>query len=187
MQKELSVALSFYNSTTLVGSPGTVKSLIGIVEFLGSRPLYTTQMYAIYKYCRVTAVTLQATFVNTGAVPVNMCIAVMPYSAASTATNVQMIEKPGSIRKFISQTGGLDRASIQRTASAQDWFGNPYFTKDYWIDNTQSSSSTPLDVNEPIFVLGVSDLAGAGLVTGQLTWKITFQCQFFDLQLPALS
>lgn len=59
---------------------------------------------------------------------------VLPSDEASAASVAQVSEKPGAKRKLVSAQGGLDRATISYSATAQTMFGNPFYTKDYWVD-----------------------------------------------------
>jgi len=187
MPKEFSVSLvdrQSVNAAIPAAAPAAFYSIYGLLEFLNKRPLYCNELYLLYKFARVTAVQYHFEIINTGVVPIEAMFAVCPYAdAVVPPTPQQLGEKPGVVRHIISPAGGMDRRSISKTCKAEDWFGNPYFTRDYWVNAAQSVSATPLDVDEPV---GLFCLAStANIVGAQATYisKITYHIQFFDLEL----
>ena len=109
----------------------------------------------------------------------------MPLSDAGSVSLEQVIEKPGSVRRTVSAVTGMDRVTLNKFAVAQDWMGNPYNTKDYWVTEAQSSLGAPLDPDEPGGVLLVQGLTGNVAYT--LVTKITYNIQFFDLEVAPVS
>lgn len=107
---------------------------------------------------------------------------VLPADEASAASVAQVAEKPGCKRKLVSVQGGMDRASISYNADGQTMFGNPFYTKDYWVDETQANSTTPLDQYEPVFALIVTPVLAGSTVQCVVTCKIEYHIQFFDLR-----
>lgn len=108
--------------------------------------------------------------------------AVLPYSDGVSPSTTQVGEKPGVVRKIVSAKGGMDKGVLQKTCVAQDWFGNNYFTKDYWINHAQSSSTSPLDDDEPCFVFQVTPVIPGQTIAWALTTRITYHLQYFDLR-----
>lgn len=183
MPKELSVALRSYDSTSASGS-ATFAASYGLVEFLNIRPLFAAQLFTIYRYCKITAVDIDFTIVNAGAVPLQVAVGYVPQTLAGAMTQERLTEKAGSIRRLISATGGMDRVTIRRTFNVEEVLGEPVLSK-YWFDATQSVSATPIDTNEP--VISICGAPYAGNITASLSTVVTFHCQFFDLTVPALS
>ncbi len=175
--KEFSVALTDRTVQSL--ALGVLNTLVyGVVEYLGRDPMYRSQFYNMYKYSRITAVTVQATLINTSDTPAEMVMAVLPFQDLTGLTLDKLVEKQGSIRKIISPKGGIDKASLSKTAVAEKEFGNPYLDRDFWIDSSQAASIVPLDTREPILALGIQALTSSG--TAWVEVKTTYHIQFFD-------
>ena len=148
MPKEFSVSLIARTISSGTDQSTTAITRLGLIEFLGNRPLYLNELYAMYKYCRVTSAHYRFEIVNLGSASIQVAAGVVADSDFSTLSVSKIIEKPQSIQKIVSAKGGVDRAVMQARYNPQQWVGNPYYTKDYWINQTQSSSSTPLDADE---------------------------------------
>jgi hypothetical protein len=184
MPTELSVALKMADETTqILAAPGNLT--YGILEFFALRPLYSAQLYQLYRYCKITAVDVNVQLVNTGASTVEVAIGYVPQLEASTATYVRLAEKTGSLRKIISAKGGLDRVTFTRRYGVEALLGEPVLSK-YWMTNSQSLSITPLDVNEPVLSIAYRNVDGS-TSNMSTTVRITYHCQFFSLELPATS
>lgn len=189
MSREWSVALcntDYDNHTTPPAS--YLSRVFGLVEFLSYRPLYALEFYAMYKYARVTAVTLEVKVANISTTkPLMIAIGTVPYSEASSITPDRFWEKSTTSRKQLSVQGGLDKCTLKKTFVAQTVMGQPYLDQKYWIDVTQSASTTPVDVNAPVLLYMISDLTGGGGFTAYVNWRITYHIQFFDLKTPSSS
>jgi hypothetical protein len=186
MPKELSVALvNRQNLSVSVPVAGPTRNIFGLLEYLGKRPLYLREFYTMYKFSRVLSVDYHFELINLTAVPFEVGFAILPTSDAGTISLEQVIEKPGSVRRAVSAIGGMDRITLQKRAVAQDWMGNPYNTRDYWVTEAQSASGTPLDADEPAGVLVIQGLTGT--VAYSLVTKITYHVQFFDLEVAPVS
>lgn len=188
MPKEFSVALVDRQQIALnaipAGSATGYQNIYGLIEFLNKRPLYSNEFYSLYKFARVTAVSYHFEVVNTGTVPIEVMFTVCPYVDANVPPTVTQIgEKPGVVRHIISSAGGMDRRSISKTCKAEDWFGNPYFTRDYWVNAAQSVAVTPLDVEEPVGLFCVANLSLALPASATIVSKTTYHVQFFDLEM----
>jgi hypothetical protein len=179
MPKEFTVALSHRSNSTISAQAAPLYYSFGILEYLSRQPGYLSQFYSIYKYSRVTAVHFDLEVVGLGAGPSEFIMGVIPFSDFGAITIPDLLEKPGSIRKLVSAAGGMDRIRMRKTCVAEEWIGNPYLTKDYWISSTQAASTTPLDTLEPIMALIFNPLT---VSTGAF-WEMrtTYHIQFFDL------
>lgn len=189
MPRELSVALD--NTDYMAfnpSSPSYVFQIFGMTEFLSYRPLYLLELYQIYKYARVTAVTFEFRVTNQSTtLPVMMAIGTSAYSDASGMTPDRFWERTTTIRKQVSVQGGLDRGVLRKTFVPQDILGQPYLDQKFWIDVSQSASTTPVDTNEPVILYCVSGLNGSGFGACTFNWKIRYHIQMFDLRTPSSS
>lgn len=98
----------------------------------------------------------------------------MPYDEALSASVAQVSEKPTVKRKLVSGQGGIDKATITSTAIAQDCFGNPFYTKDYWVDENQANTTSPLDPFEPVYNFVVTPVLPGSTVDFVVTCRIQY-------------
>ncbi len=161
--------------------------ILGVVEFLGYRPLYALQLYEIYKYCRIMRVDVRAECINTGTVGIQFAVGHIAYSDASGLTFDRFIEKPATTKKLVSPKGGMDRAVITKSLNSTMMLGSVLDSK-YWINVTQSASTTPIDTNEPVLVLGIDNYQSSSVpYAAQVNFTLTYHLQFFDLRTPSSS
>lgn len=106
----------------------------------------------------------------------------MPYDEATSASVAQTAEKPGCVRRLVSGAGGMDKGTITKSGVAQSSFGNPYFTKDYWVSESQANTSSPLDPFEPVFALLITPVLPGSTIDFVVTCRIQYAIQFFDLR-----
>jgi hypothetical protein len=161
----------------------TESQRLGILEFLGNQPLYLNKLYAMYRYAVVTSVTVEARFTNnqaTGTTQFAACI--MPASDVASTNVDEIAEMPRAKRDLVSASSGINKSVLKVSANAQEVFGAPYYTRDFWINTAQSVSATPLDPQEPVIVFGIGDYIGGNPLNGQIQYHITYNCVFFDLQ-----
>jgi hypothetical protein len=185
---EFSVALC--NTDYDYFATGTSYSIrrFGMVEFLSYRPLYCLELYQIYKYARITAVDFELRVNNTSTtIPLMAAIGFASYADVAGITPDRFWERPTTIRKNISVQGGLDRVVLRKTFVPQDCYGQPYLDQKFWVDVSQSASTTPLDANEPVVLYCLSGLDGGNMGTCYVDWRIRYHIQFFDLRTPSSS
>lgn len=177
-------------NTDYFGAAGGTSELIqtlGLVEFLGYRPLYALEYYAIYKYARVISVDVEINAVNIGTNPVEVAVCNAAYNDVSGLTMDRLKEKPNSVFKLMSPSGGMDRATFRKRFVASELLGVIPGSK-YWVDVTQSASATPIDVREPVLVLALDNYQSSGTAfSAQVNWKMTYHIEWFDPKTPASS
>lgn len=181
--------VSLTNTDYFQASSGTSELLqtLGLVEFLGYRPLYALEFYAIYKYARVIAVDVEIFGVNIGSNPVEIAAGNVAYNDVSGLTMDRLKEKPGTTFKMLSPIGGMDRATIRKRFVASELLGVVPGSK-YWVDVTQSASSTPIDAREQVLVLALDNYQSSGTAySAQINWKLTYHIEWFDPKTPASS
>jgi hypothetical protein len=184
MPTELSVALR-YTDTLSYTLAASTNFAYGMLEFLSFRPLYTDQLYSLYRYCKVTAVDVQIEVNNTGSTAMQYAMGYVPQLAASTMSYARLTERAGTVHKNVSAKGGMDRAIISKTFGVEKCLGEPVLSK-YWVSNSQSLSTSPIDVNEPVISVALQNLEGS-VFSAAVALRITYHCQFFSLETPGLS
>jgi hypothetical protein len=109
------------------------------------------------------------------------------FADSGSITPDRFWEHPTTIRKNISVQGGLDRVVLRKTFNPQQCYGQPYLDQKFWVDVSQSASTTPIDSNEPVVQYMLSGLDGGNMGTCYIDWKIKYHIQFFDLRTPSSS
>jgi len=158
-----------------------------LVEFLGYRPLYALEFYAMYVYARIIAVDVEIFGVNTGSNPVEIAAGHVAHNDVSGLTMARLKEKPGTTYKMLSPSGGMDRATIRKRFVASELLGVVPGSK-YWVDITQSASPTPIDPKEPVLVMAIDNYQSSSTpYNAQINWKMTYHIEWFDPKTPASS
>lgn len=186
MPQELSVCLAYANQDEFGTAASPIIATNGIVEFLNHNPLYAAQLFQIYRYCKVTAFEVQIDVFNKGTNPIEFVVGWCPQVEVSAITAARLSEKTTSTRKIISPAGGLDRARISKTFNGQSILGEP-FTSKYWMSYSQSLSTTPIDVNEPVLAIVLAYAGGSTTVSAVINYRYKYHCQFFELLTPSTS
>jgi hypothetical protein len=186
MPEELSVALRFQDRDQYNLTASPIIKGFGLLEFLNQRPLYSAELFQIYRYCKITRVDILFEVCNQISQPIQAITGFLPFVDIAGITADRLSEKIDSVRRLMSPQGGLDRVIIRKSYVCEKVIGEPVLSK-YWMSNAQSLSSTPIDVNEPALVYVLANGGTAGVISAIVNYRITYHCQFFDLQTPALS
>lgn len=159
---------------------------LGLVETLNQNPKFMSELFRMYRYCRITSVTVKVESINQGVGAAQVVLAVIPNSGFAGLTSVtNLAEIKGAKTKILSPAGGMDRCTNTIVYNADDAIGNASYSK-YWMTSAQSLVTTPIDAEEPVFVLGTA-IVGAG-PTYVMSHRVitTYHCQFFDLRSDTL-
>lgn len=186
MPNEFSVALSYHAQDEYGSAVSPVLQSVGLLEFLNKRPLYTAEFLTMYKYVRITAVDITLNVVSKSASPLQVALGYVPYIDFASLTFDRLAERAGSVYKTLSVSGGMDRVVLRKTFDCSRCVGNPNFSK-YWFNVTQSTSTTPIDSDEPVIAFATAYAGGSTTVSAVVNWKVVYHCQFFDLETPAAS
>jgi hypothetical protein len=185
---ELSVSLTNTDYDQFATPTSFSVRKFGMLEFLSYRPLYCLELYQIYKYARITAVDFELRVNNTSTTtPLMAAIGFVSNADVSGMTPDRFWERNSTVRKNISVQGGMDRAVLRKTFVPQECYGQPYLDQKFWVDVSQSASTTPIDANEPVILYALSGLDGGNMGTSYVDWRIRYHIQFFDLRTPSSS
>ncbi len=157
----------------------------GLFEPLNQRPYYMNEFFTIYKYARITAATVQLEVVSTSSTPLKMVMVVTPWDEIISPT--EAIEKPRSLYRTVGGSSGVSRGFLRRTYHTQQEQGNPVFDKQHWFTAAQSILTTPQDQQGVTVKTLVSTLDGVSNWSAEVSFKVTYHVQFFDLEAPASS
>jgi hypothetical protein len=162
------------------GSAGAFSATgFGLVEFLSSVPAYANQLYALYKWCRILAVQVRATIVNTSSSPIQFVLGIIPQNEQVGLTLDELAEVPGSTLRVLSAQGGLDRTVITNQFDVLKTVGALSGSK-YWVSQTQAASAVPIEAQEPIIMIGAQPMISVNW-SSQLLLDFVYHVEFFDL------
>lgn len=181
MPREFSVALRSRDILQLDNETTAHTVRRPILEFFGASPANMAEMYALYRYCRVTATSVIFQVINTGTTSVAIAMAPVPWSQTTTSMNtVNLSEMPGGRIQLVGSSGGFNKATLRFASRTDRLLGTPSYVDKYWIDQTQATiSSTPVDIHEPTLCFSISSTAASYCAT--LLVEQTWHCQFFDV------
>jgi len=167
--------------STLVSGPRTFGW--GLFEFLGSQPNYAMQLYTMYKYARIHALTVRVEIVNTGTAPVSIAIAAIPsIDVVAGLTPGSVNKRPRSIYKVVGGSGGDNVCSMSKTFYSEEELGQPVFDKEHWVDAIQAASPTIRSPQDPLVAVTSSSTDGS-LTTNYsviITHKLIYHVEFFS-------
>lgn len=159
---------------------GVLKHSMALSEFLNKLPMYSTQMYGIYKYARVLAVEVEIVVLNTGTDDIKVSLGRVPLSDVSGITFTLFSEMADTRTTFVSAKGGVDKATVRKNFIARDALGNALSDRSYWVNSTQAVSGTPLHSDDYCALLFV-DGASSGS-TAKIDIKTHYHLEWFDMQ-----
>jgi hypothetical protein len=186
MPHELSVALTYASQDEFGTAASPVITTNGMLEYLNHNPLYSAQLFQIYRYCKITAFEVEIDVFNKGTNPIEVVVGSCPQVEVSTMTAARLAEKTTSVKKIVSSAGGLDRCRIRKFFNNMAILGEP-FTSKYWMSYSQSLSTTPIDVNEPVLAVLLAFAGGSTTISAVLNYRYKYHCQFFELLTPNVS
>lgn len=187
MPREFSVSTSWFDNVTISAAAGSTQNIgvFGLFEMLNQRPFYTAQFFTLYKLCRITAVEVHFEVITTGTTPVKMVMVSCPYNESASPS--EAIERPRSLYRTVGGSGGMNRGVLRRLYHSQIEQGNPVYDTSHWFNATQSVSTTPQDLNGACVKTWVSTLDGVSNWSAEISWRVTYHLQFFDLENPLVS
>ncbi len=183
LPRELSTALSYKYVDNRVGNTNPSSFTFGLFEFLNQRPMFSSELFNIYRYCRITAVHIRAECVNTGSEPVIIAIGTIPWAAATSTFDPYLIaERPRSISRLAGLSTGMSRVTLNKTYMSFDELGNPVYDKTHFFDSVQSISTTPQDQEAPAVIVSVDSADPTKTWSALTTYHVTYHTQWFELQ-----
>jgi hypothetical protein len=184
MPLEFSVSLktTFLNTGTALAAP--TQLLFPLVEFYGYNPQYMAQLYTLYRYAKITALSVRHTIINTGTPPVEFAIGVLPATEITGASPRNLSETPGGRFRLIGPVSGTCRSTLTALYPVEKYLGNVDQTSEYWVNSTQAANTVVINVNEPCHAVAIN--GSSSPFSYVLDSEITWHCQFFDLRFNQL-
>jgi hypothetical protein len=141
----------------------------------------------MYKYAVITAVDIEVQGINQGGVEAAFAVGHVSRSDVSGLTFDRLKEMPDTTYRVLGLPAGQGRSIIRKSFNASNVMGN-YGDARYWINLAQSASTTVVDADEQVIVIGLDNFSSnTTAYTATAEWKITYHIQFFDLKAPASS
>lgn len=155
----------------------------GLAQFWNQLPGYFTQYMTIYKMSRILQVRAHVTAINTTAsTPAELVMAVLPYSDYSR-TLAEAKKLPKSKYKYISGSGGLDRASLSYTAALNDFIGvDSRSIRDYQQSASEAASTLALLPDTPVLAVYVGGASSEP--TLRVFTDVYYDIEFFEPEQP---
>ena len=154
----------------------------GKVEFLGYPGSYADTLYGLYKFARVRASKITLRLVNAGTEPTILAVAPMPYTfAVSTPTVAELLDHPKVSRTVIGPSSGVSNGTVTNATTVAAVLGKEFVSSKFVIDQAQSVNTTPLDPNEPAWIILVSAFNGLAQVSYRLEIEKEYDVEFYSL------
>jgi hypothetical protein len=186
MPRQFQVSLT--NSVTVSANrTGSLNTQFGLFDWLSSNPGYATELYAIYKYARITGVKIETEVINTSAtIPLLAVMAPMPSSDVSAfLTPQQVSERPRSITRTIGTSAGMNKTRLVKSWSSIQELGQPTYDRSHWLTVSQLSALSPVNPDSPVVCLSIAPVLSAATWTALINVRVTYGVQFFDLEQPS--
>lgn len=166
----------------LSGSANPSFTSYGLLEPLTQIPGYMTQLFDIYDRARITHSWFTFTGANNQTNPVEVLVAIAPASfPISTSVNfADLSEKKHSISRYVGGTSAVSTWNIKSSISTASLLGKEYALADYDFDAGQASSTTPLDPDEPKWIIAVQSPAANTDYNGLVI--VESRVQFYGLR-----
>jgi len=114
--------------------------------------------------------------------PIELVVGTMPFNwVTGSPTISELIGKVGTRRQIASMAGGMDRCTVNRSVASKTILGHEYMLADYDFNYAQASVSTPVDVEQPVWVFAATALNSVNAIDYTLEVVVTSDIEFFDM------
>ena len=151
---------------------------IGLLEPLGLSVGYLDQLMTMYTHGRIVASNIKITVVNLANEPIRAALGIAPHDW--TLSHDDLILRKHSRNTVISSKGGLDKWTTTSAVTSTQVLGKQYVLADFDFDLLQAKSSTPLDSNEPIWLLNLE--ATGAVINASINVLVEYDFEFYCLQ-----
>lgn len=182
---------SRWTQTALVDlTSGNYTRRVGLFDFLNQVPEYGSEMFALYRYCRIVGVDIHLQVAgedsdNITNTAYEAAIARIPYDQSLSPTPQQLRLVRGSQYKLAS-IAGMNRINLRHHYGSFDELGNPVYSRDYWQNETEAANIVPPDPSRGVIAVSVgSTVSQAAVVSINLT--VTYHMQWFELMFKLIT
>jgi len=114
--------------------------------------------------------------------PILVAIAPLPYGwTAASPTMGEILDHPRCVRTTAGANTGQDRVALSHRITSREVLGKDYQATRYVMDATQAASSTPLNPEEPVWVVALSAFNSLTAISYRLEVELEFNAEFFNL------
>lgn len=136
----------------------------------------------LYKNAVVHASRITVRAVNTSAEPVILACASLPYNWTSgSPTLTEILDHPTCVRNTVGGNSGQDSRAIVNVATAKEVLGKDYQIAKYQMDFGQATSTTPIYVAEPAWVVAISAFNALTAISFRMQIEIDWNVEFYNL------
>jgi hypothetical protein len=173
---EASVALHYFD-TNWVSTGIQQRIIVPLVEMLGLKPQKLDQYFGMYTFYKLTAVAVKMSFCSaSGGNPFVVVGGVLPYAGATSVSQFDLANIAGAKCRAVPMAA---ETRMNWDLPTEKYLGNVFQTSQFWIDQAQSASTSPVSQEEPVFCLVVQHPSGKEM---QYVYdlRVTFHCEFFN-------
>jgi hypothetical protein len=180
MSENLFVKLRWADDTTITALSSW---RFGLAQFWNQKPGYYDEYMKIYKMSRIVSLRVNVTVINTTAnTPAEIVTVVLPFSDYSK-TLAQVKQMPKAKYRFLSGSGGIDKASISHTADLNRSLGvDSRSIRDYQQSASEAASTLALLPDTPILALYVGGASTEP--TLRVFIEVLYSIEFFLPEYP---
>jgi len=180
MTDNLFVKLRWSDDTTITSLSSW---RFGLAQFWNQIPGYYSQYMTIYKMSRIVKTHVRVTVINTTAnTPAEIVLCRLPFSDYSK-TLAQVKQLPKCKFKFLSGSGGLDKASLSYTDTLNSAVGvDSRSIRDYQQSASEAASTLALLPDTPIIALYVGGASTEP--TLRVFIEVDYHVEFFLPEYP---
>jgi len=180
MTENLFVKLRWADDTTITSLSSW---RFGLAQFWNQKPGYYDEYMKIYKMSRIVSLTVKCTVINqTANTPAEIVTVVLPFSDYSK-TLAQVKQLPKAKYRFLSGSGGIDKASVSHTANLNSVLGvDSRSIRDYQQSASEAASTLALLPDTPILALYVGGASTEP--TLRVFIEVMYNVEFFLPEFP---
>jgi hypothetical protein len=155
----------------------------GLAQFWNQIPGYYAEYMKIYKMSRILSVQLRVTVINTTAnTPAEIVAVVLPFSDYSK-TLAQVKQLPKATIKYLSGSGGIDKASLTKRANLNSYLAvDSRSVRDYQQSASEAASTLALLPDTPILALYIGGASTEPTLRVMIT--VNYDIEFFEPEYP---
>lgn len=155
----------------------------GLAQFWNQKPGYYDEYMKIYKLSRIVSLSVKCTVINTTAnTPAEIVTAVLPFSDYSK-TLAQVKQLPKAKYRFLSGSGGIDKATVTHSANLNSVLGvDSRSIRDYQQSASEAASTLALLPDTPILALYVGGASTEP--TLRVFIEVMYNVEFFLPEYP---
>jgi hypothetical protein len=173
---ETSVALKWYDNG-FVSSGVQQRIVLPIVEMLSHKPQKLDQYFQMYTFYKLTAISVKLKLASTSTGnPFLVTGGVLPYAGSTSITSFDLANVANA-RNDVVALG--TKTVMSWDLGVERYLGNVFQTSQFWIDEAQSASTSPVSQEEPALCIVIQHPTGKEM---QYVFElmVTYHCQFFD-------